>query len=452
MLSTKHKDKILLSSSVLGFIVTGLLCAPFGVDWDSSHVISSTVLNNVPCASDWLGWLFPGIIFVLYKMSGQPQAIGVFQNLIYWIGVTIMAMSLFRKRRHYLLWYSMLAFFPGSLAFITSITNNALLFASMLLGVSLFMSSCKIKRNKTIEALSFVIVFLTVFIRREAIAFSSVVLVFMTGTEIYWHFKNEWSKWKVGAIAIAIPVAVLSASLTIEKALTERMRNYHKINSFDYIALYDMEAMSQFKKDVVIPVYIFKRQYRNRDFLLQRIQDDAETYEDVSGCFWNYGDYLTTNPFLVKIDNKASIYLENAKYWFMSRLRLFKDYMYTSFVTVYGGGINITNAEGTEQSLLSKFFAETAVLLGTVWNFFLLAIVMTVVSAKGIIPFGSKTELYLITTLWLLLLGTFFLYIFSAVSIQIRYLFPTCIFLFYLLVYSMSLFVEKNRFVRTLQQ
>lgn len=440
MKKIENKTFTIAFISFLGFIVTGVLCYPYAADYDSGHLISDFIINGFPQLNDWMGWYYPSLCFVLYKLTGLELAVGVYQNILYWLGACLLSISLFGKGKHWLLWFLLIAFFPGSLSLITNVMNNALLFANLLLGIGLYAFYRNVNHRRWIGLLALFIIFQSIFIRREAIFYVPLLLVGIVAVEM-----RDWGCGvrKTAFLSILSVVSVLALTLGTEKALTTNIKNYHYINSIDFIAMYDMNGMSHYKNDIVFPTAIFKKQYQDKKCLMEMISNDSANFENDYASFWYHGHLAVPNKFLVKINNKAYIYLANLKYYLLFRGQVIKDYLYMSMLDFCGG---VDGKSGRiEPSRLYNVFAGLTIVLGVAYNFFACAILMLLASFKRIIPYGSSREYIAATGVWALLLLSFLMYLFSATSLQIRYVYPVCIFIFYMLVYSICLFVERNK-------
>lgn len=440
MKKIENKSLAVAVVSLLGFMITGVLCYPYAADYDSGHLISDFIINGFPQLNDWMGWYYPSLCFVLYKLTGLELAIGVYQNVLYWLGVCLLSISLFGKGKHWLLWFLLIAFFPGSLSLITNVMNNALLFANLLLGIGLYAFYRKVSHRRWLGVLALFIVFQSIFIRREAIVYVSLLLVGMVAIEM-----RAWGCGvrKTALLSILSVAAVLALTLGAEKALTANIKGYHYINSIDFIAMYDMNGMSHYKNDIIFPTSIFKKQYQDKESLMEMIRNDSANFENDYASFWYHGHLSVSNNFLVEIENKGHIYLANLKYYLLFRGQVIKDYLYMSMLDFCGG---VDGKSGRiEPSKLYNMFAGLTIVLGVAYNFFACAIIMLFASFKRIVPYGSRREHFMATGVWALLLLSFLMYLFSTTSLQIRYVYPVCIFIFYMLVYSICLFVERNK-------
>lgn len=170
----KYYFGIILALTVIGFYITAGLFHPYGIHFDSSLVINSMLQGDV-FYSNWLGWLYPLMIKFSYWIFGLEDAIGLLQSIFYWFAVLIVALSAMPKSLLSIVCFVLFSYCPVNLLFVSTITNNSLLFCVILLALALFVLSRNIKKTKV----SFCIFLLSIFlllisseIRRESIIFS----------------------------------------------------------------------------------------------------------------------------------------------------------------------------------------------------------------------------------------------------------------------------------------
>lgn len=441
----KNKTIIIIFLSIIGFIITGIMSYPFAADYDSGHMISSMISDGHPRLTNWMGWYYPSLCFLLYKITGIELAVGIYQNMLYWISVCLFSLAIYRNTKHCFLWFILTAFFPGSLSLITNVANNALLFANTFFGISLYIFYYKVYRKRLLGIFALFVTFISIFIRREAIIYISFILVGMVIVEL---LSRGIHIRKAIIYSLASTFAFLAIILLSEKLLTSNIKDYHYINSIDLIAMYDMNGMSHYKNDIVFPINVLKKDYQNRDTVKTLIQKDSAVFENDYASFWYLN--LSTKKFLVKIDHKFPIYIANIKYYIMFRGKMIKDYLYMSMLN-FCGGVKFKTKE-IQPSKLYYFFAGLPIILGISYNFFACSIIMLILSIKKIIPYSSRFHYAACSIIWILLILSFIMYLFSATSLQIRYIYPTCIFIFYLFIYSISLFVERYKITSQIQK
>ena len=444
----KNTSVIIVVVSVLGFMITGLLGYPFQVDYDSSHLISSMLADESPNITNWMGWLYPSIIYLCYFITGYPLAIGIFNSLFYWIGISLFCIALFNDKKRPVLWYMTVALFPGSLAFITSITNNATLFVTTLMGIGMYMYYRKISGCKWFLWVSIAMLVSAIFIRREALIYVLLILIYIYVKELCG--RNETSLKSVIA-GIALSVFSISICLIIEHRLTMKIPGYHVINTIGFTALFDLNGMSHYKGEVLIPRYIFREECQN-DSLLKSIvlQYNDDFYSDSGkGCFWSIDENSKTlkqSPWLTNLtlDEVAPIYIKNIKYYVLFRFTLLKKYMYTQLFTVYGMDdlLKIKGVNGP--SIISTALGSIALLTGILLNYVWIALIALFANGKKYVSYKNGNERWLCIGIWILLILIILLYMASVPSIQIRYVYPPCLFIWYFSMYTLSLLTEKR--------
>lgn len=434
----KSTDGKIIIFSILGFIVTGLLCYPFTVFWDNANVLQHMIDDGHPWITNWMGWYYPCLSWLLYKISGGALvAIGVFQNMLYWIGITLVCLSYLRKIRHRLLWYFIIAWFPGALAFMTGVTNNALLFGYLLVGVGLYTYYRNNYRHRLLLFLSIFFLLQCIFIRKEAIFYIPFIIVAICAIEL-----NEKFKKKTFAVCISFFATVLSICiiLSVENAITRRLPDYVYIHPIDNIALFDMNGMSYYKGEMVFPRNIFKKQYQDGKTVMEKVLKDSTGLENDGSCFWGYSDsvMLSTRPYLVSIDNKNSIYLSNIRYYLFFRGKYLEKYLYRYGIYPYDNKGTIVGFPYSGTPLIPAILSKLSIFLGPVWAFCCAAVMLLCMSLTHYINFDSSNKRLLYELCLCLLLATIMLYFVSTVSIQIRYVYPWCLFIFYIAMLTIA--------------
>jgi len=443
---------VILTFAILGFLITGIECYPWTATWDSAFVITNMVSDGQPWLTNWMGWYYPYIIYGLYKISDNALAIGCFQNFLYWLGITLLSLALFKKSKFQILWFVIFAFFPGTLAFITGITNNALLFSYVLLGVSLFFFYRRCYRKKWILVLSYLFLLQSVFIRREAIIYVPIIMLFFS----YFELHGKMSKWKALFISFAIAYLPFTISLPLEKTLTNNIPGYHYINTVDFTAMFDMVGMSHFKGQIVFPAYVFKKQYRSEDILMDSLKNDKDGIFSDIGSFWSHSKVLEApKSGLIEIENIPETYIHNIKYYIMFRSRII--YRYLSARTVpYYEDCYITCHDNrlknypvhSLSNIAVRFSILSSVITPPILIYCLTGLFLIILSMLRYIPFNSKRNRNIFIFSWLFLFAIMFLYMISCVSVQIRYIYPSCIFMYLMQIYAIAIFVERNKFSR----
>ncbi|MDD6553091.1 MAG: hypothetical protein PUF37_05830 [Prevotellaceae bacterium] len=447
-LKTTNGKIILLS--ILGFFFTGILCYPYSAWWDSDYVLTRMVNDGQPWLTNWMGWYLPWLCQILYKLTGCFLAIGVFQNLIYWTGITILSISLFNRSKHPIVWYLLVAWFPGSLAFISGIANNEILFAYILLGVALFAFYKRVYRHSWLFWLSEFFLLQTIFIRREAIIY---IVPIMIAFAYIWLYERYGKKLRTLLVSIVAPIVLVIALLIIEKGLTAPIPGYQHINTIDYTAMFDMEGMSFYKGQVVFPMSVFKKQYRSPEFLMNKVRKDEPNLESDVFLFWRDTTIIVAKkPVLIKVGNFIPIYLHNIKYYLKFRGNMFVNYMLSHDRFAYDmDKSNIINSPIKEYSLLQIKLGYLVSSFGLpVFYYCLLALSLLCLSIFRYIPYESRKEAFLCSVSVPFLLAVILLYTISSVAVQTRYVYPSCLFLWYLSIYMISLFVDRNKFVRVI--
>lgn len=267
--------------SVVGFFITGILAYPYGCHWDSGWVFSHIYNEGEPYLNNWMGWYYPYLWYGLYKLTGFFHAMGLFQILLYWSAVTIFYVYGCNNSVKSFICYALFAFFPVNLFFITSITNNALVYVYLLFSLSMF-EIYKKKHNIVFLWISIFVLYNVLFIRRDTFLF---VVPFMTTLLYSLYGKKGLMLKKIWPFLLVIASVVVVYSC--EYAVTRRIANYSKINNVQYIALYDLTGMSRESGELLWPRSIISDEYVNSDSVLYSIMETKGLYGDVE-IFYNH--------------------------------------------------------------------------------------------------------------------------------------------------------------------
>ena len=251
---SKQSKVILLG--ILGFLFTGVLLYPYGTFWDSARALTYILVDGHANVDNWLGWYFPLLWEGLYKITGIPNIMGTYVNILYWISITMLYLKVFDVKKRSLWWYVAFAWFPGTLMFIANITNNALMMVMLILGLSFFTFYFNKKKWYWL-ALSIMTIIQCAFIRRESFIIA-VPLVFVF---LFIAFRQNNSKWHSFLYSGIIGVLVSLGVLGVEKSITGKLPNYDYMDAISMTALHDMSAVTFITRDMRIPNVIFKEEY-----------------------------------------------------------------------------------------------------------------------------------------------------------------------------------------------
>lgn len=437
----KNSNKTIIILSIIGFIITGILAYPWAPNWDSAYVVSHMIDDGTPWMTDWMGWYYPGLIHILSKLTGVVLAIGTYQNLLYWIGITLISIALYGNKRHAVLWYALTAWFPGALAFMMFLTNNTLLFAYIVLGVGLYsFYYCGRTRGKWLLILSYLLLLQAVFIRREAIIYIPLLVLMLS----YFLFRKNNSRKSSVIKSAAIAFLPFLAILPIEKELTKEIPEYHHINSIDYTAMFDMEGMSYYKGEIVFPVSVFKPQYRSHDFLMEKVNRDADVITKDVNEFWQDTTLLVSEKAsLIEIENPVAIYMRNIIPYVKFRGRIVMDYLKICWFGYHNfendTDTQLTSYPNKHSSELSTFLSKKPMKI-LLWSGIpvIMGLIMLILCSIRRIPFETPSDRKRYILFLYFAFAIMLLYMLSSVYVQLRYIYPVCLAMWYLNIYGIS--------------
>lgn len=432
------KTKIIIFG-IIGFFITGVLLYPYGIMWDSALVIKD-ILKGHALLNNWLGWYFPLIWEGLYRLTGVVHIMGSYILLLYWIGITILYINLFNVEKHSLWWYFLFAWFPGTLLFVLNITNNALMFVMMILGISFFAIYSN-KKHWIWAVLSILTIIQCLFIRRE----SFIMVVPLVIMILYIVFLQNRKKWLAALYSIVIGLTVFIGIFFTEKTVTSKIPNYEYIDTMGFTCLFDMSAVTYLTGQMQIPNHIFKEEYADGKACFNRIM---KTSED---SIWNGDIVLKTfvcpytnvgyyqNLSLPKSDIKT-FYSNNFLSWLKFRAQYSIRYFWFRQCMCYTVKADnwhpySTRNPKTIQVALSYVFP---LLLGSLQFFYFLSIIFLFFDWKKWVSYRNKKErLFLFGLIVFSLFETGIVLLFS-VDVQYRYLYPVCMLQYLIFVYVMS--------------
>ena len=433
--------------SLFGFIITGILAYPYGLHWDSAYTISHIIYDGCPVINNWLGWYFPGLWDILYKVSGIPHILGVYINLLYWISITILFVTLFEKHQK-IVYYFCFAWFPGTLLFITNITNNSLMFVTLLLGLA-FYSIYRQNSKGSYLVTSILLILQCIFIRREACIISAP-LVFLF---IFLWKHNYYNQVKSTLLAVAYVIFIFGASLFVEKKCTDNIPSYKYMDALTIVAWQDM-TIASFKKDqLLIPKYVFKDSYQDGNEVLnaiKNIENFRESKFNGDLIVHTFDDYVKGgDPYNVQFERADVIdfYLHNLPIVIFHKVNVLERYMNKAYSTLYefGGDERIYYSAPhprVEHKMCNLLFR---LLGGTIYIYFFLAIMLLWLDWGKRIYYKDKDVRIFLYAIPLISAIATLVCTLTSISVQYRYIYPMWLVTYLLFVYILCTSVTIKR-------
>lgn len=428
--------------SILGFFLTGVLAYPFGLHWDSARTFSLILVNGNAYLNNWLGWYFPLLWEVLYKLTGVPHIMGCYINMIYWIGVTILYLNVFKDRHYSLIFYFLFAWFPGTLLFIINITNNALMFVTLLLGIALFAYYLNCKR-KWWFLISIIITLQCIFIRRDA--FAIVVPLILVYFYILYYKKGRIQAVSYSALsAIFLFVFIMSG----EKQITSRIANYEYMDALSVVTFQNMSAISYIKKEQKLPHYIFKTEYEDGEACLNDIlrvnsgndaKDSILCGDIMFGHIHRYvrgGDLLNIK---LPVKDVFNFYVENMKDFLVYRIGFVLHFFSRSFsFYMYANDDYIYYDPPKPSPIIWAISYIFGFILGPLKNMYFLSFILLILDYMGFVRYRSYVDkLFIRSVIFISFLHTF-ICLMGSIDIQYRYLYPAYILQYLSFVYIVT--------------
>lgn len=277
--------------SVIGFFITGILAYPYGCHWDSGRVFSLIYTNGEPYLNNWMGWYYPYLWYWMYKISGIYHIMGLFQVFLYWVGITTIYLVGCSVNKKTFILFICFAFFPTNLFFITSITNNALVYCYFLMSFAFWIIFRNIGSKWALWCCFFMLINV-MFVRRDTFLF----VVPLALTMVYVCDKTKHTKLLRIIKSIIIVASSLILLLFIEHSFTKNIQGYNKINNVQYIALYDITGMSRDTGKLLWPRSIIADEWVGSDSIIHTILGTQKLYGDVEIFYdHNVSKYLKTH-------------------------------------------------------------------------------------------------------------------------------------------------------------
>ncbi len=422
----------ILILSALGFVLTGILAYPFGVNWDAAWTFGN-IYKGEPVINNWLGWYFPLLWELLYKISGIPHILGCYINLLYWVSITILYLSIFDNRK---LWvYFIFAWFPGTLFFVTSISNNSLFFVNLLLGFSLFVKYL-VSKKSYIYWLSVILTVQSVFIRREALLIV-VPLIF-----IYFYISSKRSFKKPVSILFSVlaSFAVLFLFVGTDKLLNKKIANYDYTNTLSVIALHDMSAVTYATGELKIPYSFFSEPDVDGNDCLKEIlslsEDDLFFGDGVLHHIANYTKEDDIYRLRLPVEDVAKFYKSNFTTWIAFRAKYTTVYLNKFFALTEHGSDPSFGYQPPEPpvllSILSYFFC---LIFSPLKFFFFFSILILALDYKNRIQYKETNDRVLILFFVFSSFIALGVYMITTLNQQIRYLYPICLIQYLCFIY-----------------
>lgn len=448
VLNNISKQSKIILLGILGFLFTGVLLYPYGTFWDSADALSHILVDGHANVDNWLGWYFPLLWEGLYKITGIPNILGTYINILYWLGVTLLYLNVFNVENRSLWWYMAFAWFPGTLMFIVNITNNALMMVMLILGLALFAVYLK-KKKWWWLVLSIITIIQCAFIRRESFIIS-VPLVFIFLFIAY--IKNK-GKWQSITYAGITGMMVCLVVFGIEKAITNRLPNYDYMDAISMTALHDMSAVTYMTGDMRIPNDIFRKEYSDGKACF----DDIMAMEHGNDSIYN-GDimYHHIGPYM-KVEDRYSIHIPKGNiinfytHNFIPWLKFRAQYIYQYFLNkqqmCYSAKRDnkMILYDVPQPGIIQRVISYVvSCLLGSLLVFYYLSITVLILDWRKKINYIFRGERLLIYSLIGVTLLETLLVLFTSIAVQYRYLYPVCVLQYLVFVYVLSKFKYKG--------
>lgn len=399
--------------SFTGFIITGILCYPYGMHYDSKLVFMTQVLQNNHFGN-WMGWFYPTLWKFLWSITKIDNIIGLLSHVLYWTSMPIIYIHLFKTVRSEKLfhpfsyWYLLLTLNPFVIGALLYTTNNSLVLSFAVFSLALSVLSFKYK-NTFCMILSLIILLSAAFTRRDSLIFC---LPLVWGYSYLFYKKNL-----ISFISLAV---FLGSFFSINHLITKNLKDYqYNINSsyeitidtLGLISLYDLAVMSVYKKELLIPDSILQTNFQKENRV--KITETLTNIGISKLAFeWNpfqntVKEFLKSNTVWhsgLKLKEALPIYLENWPIYLWFKLNIFYGYLIP------------------------------------LWPFLILGILSLYIMYSRPLRFLFSDDIcYLLT----LLVITGFIFdmavILSSVSIQYRYIITANLFIWIVFVYTISL-------------
>lgn len=322
--------------SFIGFIITGILCYPYGMHYDSKLVFMTQVVQNNNFGN-WMGWFYPTLWKFLWSITKINNIIGVLSHLLYWISMPIIYIHLFKnpiseKLFHpFIYWYLLLALNPFVIGALLYTTNNSLVLSFVVFSLALFLLSFQYK-NYFYMILSLFILLAAAFTRRD-----SLILCI----PLVWGYSCLF--YKKSLISVVTLAIFLGAFFSVNDFVTKNLKDYQynintsyetTIDTLGLISLYDLTAMSIYKKELLIPDSILQTNFQkeNRFKII-----DTLTNIGISKLAFEWNPFQNTVKEFLKSNNvwhsglelkeALPIYLENWPTYLWFKLNIFYGYL-----------------------------------------------------------------------------------------------------------------------------
>ena len=361
-----NEYKFIILISFLGFIFTGLLPYPYGISWDDYYITQHRA-QHLTYFTSHMGWFYAFLWRGLQEITGKVFAIGIFNNLIYWITMPVLYINLFsfsKNSLRYYFWYIVFSCSPFMIFYLMSIHSGGI--TAMFLLIAITNVYLYIKHRK-IPFFFFALMGMlcAILIRRDAIFYALPLALFLG------YQSKDW-KYYVYSLIILFIVPKTLNPIIIENFNSKSFYT-EGYSSSDYIVWYDMAAMSYHKKELVIPDQYLKESYiRNsndqykavtKELILENIYKrfDECMFFDVSvySADSNYGisPMLNVDPRAEKISNVWKIYLSNLPYYLWHRITI-------SYYYIFGlGGTHIYDMNYIDRNEQNKFNNKIRILV-----------------------------------------------------------------------------------------
>ena len=437
---SKQTKVILLGG--LGFLFTGVLLYPYGTFWDSARALTYILVDGHANVDNWLGWYFPLLWEGLYKITGIPNIMGTYINILYWIGVTLLYLNGFDVKKRSLWWYVAFAWFPGTLMFIVNITNNVLMMVMLILGMAFFALYTN-KKKWWWLALSILTIIQCAFIRRESFIIA-VPLVFVLLFIAYMQKNNKWHSFLFSGIT---GVLVFGGIFGLEKSITGKLPNYDYMDAISMTALHDMSAVTYMTGEMKIAKVIFKEEYADG----RACFDDIMGMEHGKDSIYN-GDimYHHIGPYM-KVEDRytihmpkeeiVSFYTHNFIPWLKFRAQYIYQYFWNKHQMCYTTlrDNSMILYDPPQPTIIQRGLSYLVPgLLGSLLLYFYLSLIVFIFDWRKKINYLYKGERLLVYSLIGVSLLETSLVLFTSIAVQYRYIYPVCVLQYLLFIFSLS--------------
>lgn len=415
---------LFLLITVTGYGLTSFLFYPYAVNWDAGNVIENVVQGH-PVIDNWMGWFYPTFVNVLYRLTHLPHAIGCTQWLLYWLAVSTLFVQLFSPRKKsFLPFYLLFAFFPGALFYVDYIANSALLYCLYLLMCS---TSVWMMRSPSRWKLALVVLLClaSICLRRDALFLSVPTLVLV----LYRCYGRFWRM--TGAVVAGFIALKVAESLTVAQ-----MPGYDsRINSFQLIALYDQMHISRLKQELVMPDSVLAEGV-SRQQMLDSIMAYREMHNDYTFYASNVELLRSRNNWQSGVTPDPVIYLENLKYYLQFRLEIVRRYWLR--------GPELYNAVQDFEYKPSPYRGWVYHYFGWILYFSMPAVYYLVFGLIGLIlsvkTRRKRSVVVPLVSIWAVMLLVLML---SVTSVSSRYIYPVCLCMYQLMIYMFYCVTER---------